>query len=70
MTAWQRIGANVTTLRKTAGLSFEAVGGRCRISPSSLLRIEEGDSTVDAGDLIKLASVLGTTPDALCKGVR
>jgi transcriptional regulator with XRE-family HTH domain len=66
----QRLGANVRALREACGLTREAVSSRCRLPQSALALIEDGDAVPGPEEIVKIASVLGTTPNALFAGVR
>ncbi len=61
----QRIAARVRMLRADAGLSLEAVSGRCGVSRSMISLIERGETSPTAVVLEKLAAGLGVTLAAL-----
>jgi transcriptional regulator with XRE-family HTH domain len=62
-----RIGALVKAKRRKTGLGLRASAAQCGVSPSTLSRLERGDSSSlpDADTLTKLAAWLGTTVAAL-----
>ncbi|HYC81061.1 MAG TPA: helix-turn-helix transcriptional regulator [Solirubrobacterales bacterium] len=66
----QRSGAKVRAMREGCGMTQEALASRCRLPLSALALIESGDAALGSEELVKIASVLGTTPDVLLDGVR
>lgn len=56
--------------REACGLTHEALASRCRLPLSALVRVESADAALSLEELVKIASVLGTTPDVLLDGVR
>jgi transcriptional regulator with XRE-family HTH domain len=62
-----RIGTLVKAKRRKTGLGLRAAAAQCGVSPSTLSRLERGDSSSlpDADTLTKLAAWLGTTVAAL-----
>jgi transcriptional regulator with XRE-family HTH domain len=65
-----RIGANMRALREACGLTHAAVSGRGGIRQSALVLFESGDAVPDIEQLVRIAGVLGTTPDRILAGVR
>jgi transcriptional regulator with XRE-family HTH domain len=51
-------------------LTLEAVACRCRLQLSALALFENGEAIPDVRQLVTIASVLQTTPDAILAGVR
>lgn len=66
----RRTGANLRTLRESRDLSPEALSSRSGISLSALVLFENGAALPDLRQLVAIADVLGTTPEALLEGVR
>jgi transcriptional regulator with XRE-family HTH domain len=62
-----RIGTLVKAKRRKTGLGLRAAAAQCGVSPSTLSRLERGDSSSvpDADTLTKLAAWVGTTVAAL-----
>lgn len=62
-----RIGALVKAKRRKTGLGLRAAAAECGVSPSTLSRLERGDSSSlpDADTLTKLAAWLNMTVAAL-----
>ncbi len=62
-----RIGALLKAKRRKAGLGLRAAAAECGVSPSTLSRLERGDSSSlpDAETLTKLAAWLNMTVAAL-----
>ncbi|MFI7604515.1 helix-turn-helix domain-containing protein [Micromonospora sp. NPDC049366] len=56
-------------LRQARGWSLDALAARCRISPSTLSRIETGHRRIDLDQLVGLARALDTTIDQLVEPV-
>lgn len=52
-------------LRQARGWNLEALAARCRMSPSTLSRIETGQRSIGLEQLVPLARGLGTTIDHL-----
>ena len=52
-------------LRQARGWSLDALAARCRLSPSTLSRIETGQRSIGLEQLVPLARALGTTIDHL-----
>ncbi len=52
-------------LRQARGWNLDALAARCRMSPSTLSRIETGQRSIGLEQLVPLARALGTTVDHL-----
>jgi transcriptional regulator with XRE-family HTH domain len=59
------IRARIRGLRVSRGWSLDALAGRCRLSASTLSRIETGGRRISVDQLVPIARALGTTLDAL-----
>ncbi|MGX1589003.1 helix-turn-helix domain-containing protein [Brevundimonas diminuta] len=65
---WEKIiGANVRRLRKSRGLSQEALAGEAGLAMRHLGRIERGEGNPTVAVLVKLAEVLRVNPADLYK---
>ena len=65
---WEKIiGANVRRLRKSRGLSQEALAGEAGLAMRHLGRIERGEGNPTVAVLAKLAEVLKVHPADLYK---
>lgn len=65
---WEKIiGANVRRLRKSRGLSQEALAGEAGLAMRHLGRIERGEGNPTVAVLVKLAEVLRVHPADLYK---
>jgi transcriptional regulator with XRE-family HTH domain len=65
-----RFAVNLRRARETAGVSQEELAERCEIHRTEVSLLERGGREPRLGTLVKLATALGTTPEALCKGIR
>lgn len=61
----QVVRQRIRGLRQARGWNLEALAARCRMSPSTLSRIETGQRSIGLEQLVPLARALGTTIDHL-----
>lgn len=64
-----RFAVNLRRAREEAGVSQEELAERCEIHRTEVSLLERGGREPRLGTLVKLATALGTTPEALCKGI-
>lgn len=64
-----RFALNLRRARKTAGISQEELAERCELHRTEVSLLERGGREPRLGTLVKLAIALGTTPEALVKGI-
>ena len=64
-----RFAANLRHARKAAGISQEELAEACEIHRTEVSLLERGGREPRLGTLVKLATALGTTPEALCTGI-
>jgi transcriptional regulator with XRE-family HTH domain len=64
-----RFAANLRRARKAAGVSQEDLAERCEIHRTEVSLLERGGREPRLGTLVKLATALDTTPQALCAGI-
>ncbi|HYG96666.1 MAG TPA: helix-turn-helix transcriptional regulator [Solirubrobacterales bacterium] len=64
-----RFAANLRSARKAAGVSQEELAERCELHRTEVSLLERGGREPRLGTLIKLATALGTTAEALCTGI-
>jgi transcriptional regulator with XRE-family HTH domain len=64
-----RFAANLRHARKTAGISQEELAERCELHRTEVSLLERGGREPRLGTLIKLATALDTTAEALCAGI-
>ena len=64
-----RFSANLRRARKAAGISQEELAERCEIHRTEVSLLERGGREPRLGTMVKLATALGTTPEALCAGI-
>lgn len=64
-----RFAVNLRRARETAGISQEELAERCEIHRTEVSLLERGGREPRLGTLVKLATALGTTPEALCHGI-
>jgi DNA-binding XRE family transcriptional regulator len=64
-----RFAANLRAAREAKGISQEALAGQCEIHRTEVSLLERGGREPRLGTLIKLATALDTTPEALCAGI-
>lgn len=65
----ERFAANLRKARQAKGMSQEELGFRCDLHRTEISLLERAGREPRLGTLVKLATVLGTTPDALCTGI-
>jgi transcriptional regulator with XRE-family HTH domain len=63
------IRARIRGLRVARGWSLDALAGRCRMSASTLSRIETGHRRISIDQLVPIARALGTSLDQLVEPV-
>lgn len=64
-----RFAVNLRRARKAAGISQEELAERCEIHRTEVSLLERGGREPRLGMMVKLATSLGTTPEALCTGI-
>lgn len=64
-----RFAANLRHARQAAGSSQEELAEACEIHRTEVSLLERGGREPRLGTLVKLATALGTTPEALCAGI-
>jgi transcriptional regulator with XRE-family HTH domain len=64
-----RFSANLRRARQDAGISQEELAERCEIHRTEVSLLERGGREPRLGTMVKLATALGTTPEALCSGI-
>ena len=64
-----RFAVNLRHARKTAGISQEELAERCELHRTEVSLLERGGREPRLGTLIKLATALDTTAEALCSGI-
>ena len=64
-----RFAANLRHARKVAGISQEELADRCELHRTEVSLLERGGREPRLGTMVKLATALGTDPEALCKGI-
>jgi len=65
-----RFAVNLRQARHAKGMSQEELGFRCDLHRTEISLLERAGREPRLGTLVKLATVLETTPDALCAGIR
>jgi transcriptional regulator with XRE-family HTH domain len=64
-----RFAVNLRHARKAAGISQEELAERCELHRTEVSLLERGGREPRLGTLIKLATALGTSAEALCSGI-
>ncbi len=64
-----RFAANLRRAREVAGISQEELADRCELHRTEVSLLERGGREPRLGTLIKLATALGTSAEALCEGI-
>jgi transcriptional regulator with XRE-family HTH domain len=64
-----RFSVNLRRARQDAGISQEELAKRCEIHRTEVSLLERGGREPRLGTMVKLATALGTTPEALCSGI-
>ena len=65
----ERFATNLRKARKTKGVSQEELGFLCDLHRTEISLLERGGREPRLGTIVKLASSLETTPEALCEGI-
>jgi transcriptional regulator with XRE-family HTH domain len=65
----KRFGANLRAARSKAGLTQATLGERCGLHRSEISLLERGEREPRLGTIVKLSSILQTTPSRLCAGI-
>ena len=65
-----RFALNLRQARLKKGISQEELGFRCDLHRTEVSLLERGGREPRLGTIVKLAGALGTTPEALCDGIR
>ncbi|MGN6255487.1 MAG: helix-turn-helix domain-containing protein [Solirubrobacterales bacterium] len=64
-----RFAVNLRLARQAAGISQEELADRCELHRTEVSLLERGGREPRLGTMVKLATSLGTTPEALCTGI-
>jgi transcriptional regulator with XRE-family HTH domain len=64
-----RFAVNLRRAREAAGISQEELAERCEVHRTEISLLERGGREPRLGTLVKLATALSTTPEALCQGI-
>ncbi|HEV2790436.1 MAG TPA: helix-turn-helix transcriptional regulator [Solirubrobacterales bacterium] len=64
-----RFAVNLRRARKAASISQEELAERCELHRTEVSLLERGGREPRLGTLIKLATALDTTAEALCAGI-
>lgn len=64
-----RFAVNLRRARETAGISQEELAERCEVHRTEISLLERGGREPRLGTMVKLATALGTTAEALCEGI-
>jgi transcriptional regulator with XRE-family HTH domain len=65
-----RFAVNLRRAREAAGISQELLAERCEVHRTEISLLERGGREPRLGTMVKLAVALGTTPEALCAGIK
>jgi transcriptional regulator with XRE-family HTH domain len=65
----ERFAVNLRRARQQAGISQEELAARCELHRTEVSLLERGGREPRLGTMVKLATALGTTPEALCAGI-
>jgi transcriptional regulator with XRE-family HTH domain len=65
-----RFAANLRGARQKAGITQQELGDRCYLHRTEISLLERGGREPRLGTIVKLASVLGVTPESLSAGIR
>ena len=65
-----RFAVNLRKARQSKQISQEELGFRCELHRTEISLLERGGREPRLGTIVKLAGALGTTPEALCDGIR
>jgi len=66
----ERFAINLRKARHKKEISQEELGFLCDLHRTEISLLERGGREPRLGTIVKLASSLGTTPEALCTGIR
>jgi transcriptional regulator with XRE-family HTH domain len=69
MTPRQRFASNLSSIRRKAGVTQEALADRCYLHRTEVSLLERGGREPRLGTLVKLASALDVSIEALCAGI-
>jgi transcriptional regulator with XRE-family HTH domain len=69
VTVAQLFGTNLADCRNATGFSQEEVGIRASLHRTEISQLERGLRTPRIDTLVKLAAVLGVTPETLLAGI-
>jgi transcriptional regulator with XRE-family HTH domain len=64
-----RFAVNLRRAREVAGISQEELAERCELHRTEVSLLERGGREPRLGTMVKLATALDTTPEALCAGI-
>jgi transcriptional regulator with XRE-family HTH domain len=64
-----RFAVNLRRARENAGVSQEELAERIEVHRTEISLLERGGREPRLGTMVKLATALGTTPEALCEGI-
>ena len=64
-----RFAVNLRRARETAGISQEELAERIEVHRTEISLLERGGREPRLGTMVKLATALGATPEALCEGI-
>jgi transcriptional regulator with XRE-family HTH domain len=67
--ALERFAANIENLRRSRGLSLDALAERSELGREELARILSGETEANAGTIYLLAGALGADPGDLLSGI-
>ena len=65
----ERFATNLRKARTQKGISQEELGFLCDLHRTEISLLERGGREPRLGTIVKLASSLETTPEALCEGI-
>jgi transcriptional regulator with XRE-family HTH domain len=65
-----RFAVNLRRARQAASMSQEELAQLCELHRTEISLLERGGREPRLGTMVKLATALGTTPEALCQGIR
>jgi transcriptional regulator with XRE-family HTH domain len=64
-----RFAVNLQRARKAKGVSQEELAFNCDLHRTEISLLERGGREPRLGTMVKLATALDTTPEALCAGI-
>lgn len=65
----ERFASNLRKARDAKGISQEELAGLCDLHRTEISLLERAGREPRLGTMVKLATVLETTPNALCAGI-